>query len=38
MLIVFDSIEGAVRCAVKVQKQVPTHGGDKPPDRAIRFR
>ena len=38
MLMVFDSIEGAVRCAVKVQKQVPTLDGDRPPDRAIRFR
>ena len=38
MLMVFDSIEGAVRCAVKVQKQVPTLDGDQPPDRAIRFR
>ena len=34
----FDSIDGAVRCAVKVQQQVPTHDGDQPPDRAIRFR
>ena len=35
---VFDSIDGAVRCAVKVQQQVPAHDGDHPPDRAIRFR
>ena len=34
----FDSIDGAVRCAVKVQQQVPIHDGDQPPDRAIRFR
>ena len=34
----FDSIDGAVRCAVKVQQQVPAHDGDQPPDRAIRFR
>jgi adenylate cyclase len=27
-----------VRCAVTVQKQVPTLDGDQPPDRAIRFR
>ena len=33
-----DSIDGAVRCAVKVQQQVPDHDGDQPPDRAIRFR
>ena len=34
----FDSIDGAVRCAEKVQQQVPDHDGDHPPDRAIRFR
>ena len=38
LLIVFDSIDGAVRCAVKVQQQVPDYDGDQPPDRAIRFR
>ena len=38
LLIVFDSVDGAVRCAVKVQQQVPMHDGDQPPDRAIRFR
>ena len=38
LLIVFDSIDGAVRCAVKVQQQVPIHDGDQPPDRTIRFR
>ena len=38
LLIVFDSIDGAVRCAVKVQQEVPTHDGEQPPDRAIRFR
>ena len=38
LLIVFDSIDGAVRCAVKVQQQVPDHDGDQPPDQAIRFR
>ena len=38
MLIAFDSIDGAVRCAVKVQEQVPMHDGDQPPDRLIRFR
>ncbi len=35
---VFDSVDGAVRCAVKVQEQISTHDGDQPPDRAIRFR
>jgi adenylate cyclase len=38
LLIVFDSIDGAVRCAVKVQRQVPEYDGDQPPDRTIRFR
>ena len=38
LLIVFDSIDGAVRCAVKVQRQVPILDGDQSPDRTIRFR
>src|SRR5207342_3060669 len=38
LLIVFDSIDGAVRCAVKVQQQVPIHDRDQPLDRAISFR
>ena len=38
LLIVFDSIDGAVRCALKVQEQLPILDGDQPPDRAIRFR
>jgi adenylate cyclase len=38
LLITFDSVDGAVRCAVKVQQQVPNHDGDQPSDRAIRFR
>jgi len=38
LLVVFDSIDGAVRCAVKVQRQVPIHEGHLPPDQAIRFR
>ena len=38
LLIAFDSIDGAVRCAVKVQEQVPVRDGDQPSDRAIRFR
>jgi adenylate cyclase len=38
LLIVFDSIDGAVRCAVKVQQQVPASDGDQTADRAIRFR
>jgi adenylate cyclase len=38
LLIVFDSIDGAVRCAINIQQQVPINDGDQPPDRAIRFR
>jgi adenylate cyclase len=38
LLIVFDSIDGAVRCAVKVQQEVPVLDADEPPDRSIRFR
>jgi adenylate cyclase len=38
LLVVFDSIDGAVRCAVKLQQEVPIHDADQPPDRAIRFR
>ncbi len=38
LLIVFDSIDGAVRCAATVQRQVPLHDSDQPPDRAMRFR
>jgi class 3 adenylate cyclase len=38
LLVVFDSTDGAVRCAVKVQQQVRAHDRDQPSDRAIRFR
>ena len=38
LLVVFDSIDGAVRCAVKLQQEVPIHDADQLPDRAIRFR
>jgi adenylate cyclase len=38
LLVVFDSIDGAVRCAVKVQRQVPIHDKIPSPDHAIRFR
>jgi class 3 adenylate cyclase len=38
LLTIFDSIDGAVRCAVKIQQQVPVYDGDQPADRAIRFR
>jgi class 3 adenylate cyclase/TolB-like protein/tetratricopeptide (TPR) repeat protein len=38
VLIVFDSIEGAVDCAVQVQHQLPLYDGDQPSERRIRFR
>jgi adenylate cyclase len=38
LLVVFDSIEGAVRCAVKVQRRIPVREAGRPPDRAIQFR
>src|SRR6187200_961779 len=38
LLIAFDSVDGAVRCAVKVQQQVPVYDGDQSPERRIRFR
>ena len=38
LLVAFDSIDGAVRCAVRVQQQVPVYDGDQPLDRRIRFR
>ena len=38
LLIVFDSIDGAMRCAVKVQQQMAAYDGDHPADRTIRFR
>jgi class 3 adenylate cyclase len=38
LLSVFDSISGAVRCAVTVQQRVPRHNDGLPPDRAILFR
>jgi adenylate cyclase len=38
LLIVFDSIDGALRCSMNVQQQVPDYDRDQPPDRAILFR
>jgi adenylate cyclase len=38
LLIVFDSIDGAVQCAVQIQREIPAHDGERPPDRAMRFR
>jgi adenylate cyclase len=33
LLITFDSIDGAVRCAVKMQQEIPIRDGDALPDR-----
>jgi adenylate cyclase len=38
LLVVFDSVDGAVRSALRVQQQVPVVDGEAPSDRAIRFR
>jgi adenylate cyclase len=38
LLIVFDSIDGAVRCAAKVQQEIPILDADQSPERAVRFR
>ena len=38
LLVVFDSIDGAVRCAITIQQQIPDYDRDQSPDRAIRFR
>jgi adenylate cyclase len=38
LFIEFDSIDGAVRCALAIQRQIPDYDGDAPFDRTIRFR
>jgi adenylate cyclase len=38
LLVTFDSIDGAVRCAVQVQRQVPIHDRNLAADQTIRFR
>ena len=38
MLVVFDSIDRAVSCALAVQNGVAAHDGTHAPDRKIRFR
>lgn len=38
LLIVFDSIDGAVQCAVQVQRHIPEHDGERSSDLAMRFR
>lgn len=38
LLIVFDSIDGAINCAVKIQQQVPLYDGENLPGHRMRFR
>ena len=38
LLVTFDSIDGAMRCAIQVQQQVPQHDDDRYGDQAIQFR
>jgi adenylate cyclase len=38
LLIVYDSVDGAVRCAMEIQQQIPVHDGDRSPDKRIMFR
>src|SRR3954453_6846051 len=38
LLLAFDSIDGAVSWAIKVQQQVPEYDGNHPSERRIRFR
>jgi adenylate cyclase len=38
LLVAFDSIDGAVRCAVQMQQRIPLHDAAAHPDRTIRFR
>jgi adenylate cyclase len=38
LLVVFESVEGAVRCAVQIQQQMLEHDAEAPPDQRIRLR
>jgi TolB-like protein/class 3 adenylate cyclase len=38
MMIMFDNVDAAVQCALRVQQQVPLIDGDQPPERRVRFR
>jgi adenylate cyclase len=38
LLVEFNSVVDAVRCAVKVQSEMPEQGAEVPEDRQIRFR
>jgi TolB-like protein/tetratricopeptide (TPR) repeat protein len=37
-LVVFDSIDGALRCALKIQHLMPSYDAEQPPERRIQFR
>lgn len=37
-LVLFDSVEGAVLCAVQIQQAMPAHDTEIPPDRRLRLR
>jgi len=38
LLMVFDSVDGAVQCAVQVQRQISDLDSEPSPDRAMQFR
>src|SRR5208337_3225927 len=38
LLVEFNSVVDAARCAVKMQSEMPEHTGQMPADRQIRFR
>ena len=38
LLVLFDSIDGALQCAIAIQRAIPAFDRDAPPDRHIRFR
>jgi TolB-like protein/class 3 adenylate cyclase/Tfp pilus assembly protein PilF len=38
LLVIFDSIDAAVSCALALQQRVPAHDDAHSPDQAIRFR
>jgi adenylate cyclase len=38
LLMEFDSVDGAVQCALQIQRQVPGYDAETSPERAMRFR